>query len=181
MAYFDEDGKHGRRRDAIGKLPIASRLDLLRKGQLTVPEIADFVADAGTENFIEAETEVNEFDHRDPIVRYNTMATLAYEWGRSSRTDRIREILSSDGDHDCRRQAAAALGSLFRGKRDRDVLNMLVGIVKDAIEPIDLRSSAYASALAVIGVSRAIQPSPVGLELGPDELLALDEYLKAFL
>jgi hypothetical protein len=180
MAWFHENRKRARRRQAIGKLPISDRLELLRKGQLTVREIADFAADAGTENYIEAEPEVNGLlDHRDPIVRYNAMATLAYEWGRSSRTDRIREILFSDEDHDCRRQAAGALGSLFRGKRDKHVLDALVRTTKNTEEPGDLRASAYASALDVIGVSRAIQPNPVGLQVGPDELLALDEYLKA--
>jgi hypothetical protein len=161
-------------------LPIGNRLDLLQKGQLTVREIADFAADAGTENFIEAEADVNGLlDHSDPIVRYNTMATLAYEWGRSSRTDRIREILFTDEDHDCRRQAAGALGSLFRGKRDKPVLDALVHTAKNTKEPMDLRSFAYTGALDVIGVSRNIQPNPYALQLGPDELLALDGYLKA--
>ena len=180
MAWFRENRKRARRRQAVGKLPISSRLDLLRKGQLTLREIADFAADAGTENYIEAEPEVNGLlDHRDPIVRYNTMATLAYEWGRSSRTDRIREILFGDEDHDCRRQAAGALGSLFRGKRDKHVLDALVRTAKNTAEPMDLRASAYASALDVIGVSRTIQPNPAGLNIGPNEMLALDEYLKA--
>lgn len=180
MAWFRENRQRAKRRQAIGKLPISSRLDLLRKGQLTLREIADFAADAGTENYIEAESEVNGLlDHAGPIVRYNALATLAYEWGRSSRTDRISEILTSDEDHDCRRQAAGALGSLFRGTRDKRVLEALVTTVKNTAEPMDLRGSAYASALDVIGVSRAIQPNPVSLQVGRDELLALDDYLKA--
>lgn len=146
---------------------------------MTVTEIADFAADAGSENYIEAEPDVNQLlDHEDAIVRYNAMATLAYEWGRTSRMDRIREILFTDPDQDCRRQAVGALGSLFRGKQDRDVLEVLVRTAKNASEEMDVRAFAYTSALDVIGVSRAIQPNPVGLQLGPDELLALNEYLK---
>lgn len=95
------------------------------------------------------------------------------------RTDRIREILFTDPDRDSRRQAVGALGSLFRGKQDRDVLEILVRTAKNAREEMDVRAFAYAAALDVISVSRAIQPNPVGLEIGPDELLALDEYLKA--
>lgn len=153
---------------------------MLRAGQLTVREVADFAADAGKENYIEAEPEVNDLlDHKDPIVRYNAMGTLAYEWGRSHRTDRILEILSVDPDDDCRRQAAVALGSLFRGRRERHVLDVLVGIAKNSNEPMDLRASSYVSGLSMIGVSRDFQPSPVGMEIGPNELLALDEYLKS--
>lgn len=142
-------------------------------------EIADFAADAGSENYIEAEPDVNRLlDHEDAIVRYNAMATLAYEWGRTYRMDRIREILFTDTDQDCRRQAAGALGSLFRGRQDTDVLEVLVRTAKNAREEMDVRAFAYTSALDVIGVSRAIQPNPVGLQLGRDELLALNEYLK---
>jgi hypothetical protein len=95
------------------------------------------------------------------------------------REDRIREILVSDPDRDCRRQAAGALGSLFRGKRDREVLTLLVEIAKNEREEMDVRAFAYAAALDVLGVSRAIQPNPVNLRLGADELLALDEYLRS--
>jgi len=180
MAWSSESRKRAKRREAVGRLPIGGRLDLLRKGQLTVREIADFAADAGNDNYMEAEPEVNRLlDHEDPIVRYNAMATVAYEWGRSPRVDRICEILLSDEDQDCRRQAAGALGSLFRGKRDKHVLNALVRTAKDARESKDVRAFAYSSALDVIGVSRTIQPNPVDLHLGPNELLALDEYLKA--
>jgi len=59
------------------------------------------------------------------------------------------------------------------------VLDLLVRTAKNASEEMDVRAFAYTATLDVIGVSRAIQPNPVGLELGPDELLALDEYLKA--
>lgn len=179
MAWFPEDRKRARRREATGRLPMGRRLKLLRSGQLTAREIADFAADAGTSNYIEAEPEVNALlDHRDPIVRYNAMATLAYEWGRSPRADRILEILYRDPDHDCRRQAAGALGSLFRGKKDAPVLDALTRTAKSSDEQMDLRAAAYASVLDVIGVPRAIQPNPVGLEVGPDEMLALDGYLK---
>ena len=156
------------------------RLELLRKGQMSVDEVADFAADAGSQNYVEAEPDVNRLlNHEDAIVRFNALATLAYEWGRTPRTDRIREIVFTDPDRDCRRQAVGALGSLFRGKQDREVLDLLVRTVNNASEEMDVRAFAYTAALDVIGVSRAIQPNPVGLELGSGELLALDEYLKA--
>lgn len=180
MAWSHESRNRSRRRQAIGRLPMGRRLELLRKGQMSVTEVADFAADAGSQNYIEAEPDVNRLlDHEDAIVRYNTMATLAYEWGRTPRIDRIREILFTDPDRDCRRKAVGVFGSLFRGKQDRDVLDLLVRTAKNAREEMDIRAFAYTAALDVIGASRAIQPNPVGLQLGPDEWLALDEYLKA--
>jgi len=158
---------------------MADRLVLLRKGQLSAIETADFAADAGTHNFVEARQDVERLlDHESPIVRHDALGTMAYEWGLSSRVDRILEMLVSDEDRDCRRQAAAALGSLLRGQRSEHVLDALVRTARNTEESMDVRAFAYSSALDVIGVSRAIQPNPVGLHVSPDELLALDEYLK---
>jgi hypothetical protein len=180
VAWSHESRNKSRRRKSVGKLPIAQRLELFRKGQMTVAEIADFAADAGSENFVTAEPDVNRLlDHEDAIVRYNSLATLGYEWGRTMREDRIREILASDPDRDCRRQAAGALGSLFRAHRDHKVLTLLVASAKNEREEMDVRAFAYTAALEVLGVSRAIQPNPVNLELGENELLALDEYLRS--
>lgn len=180
MVWSHDDGERVVRREAIAKLAVAERLDLFRRGELTTPETADFAADAGKENYIEAEPEVNRLlDHADPIVRYNAMASVAYEWGRSSRSDRIREILETDSDSDCRRQAAGALGSLFRDTRNEEVLAALVRSAKNVSEEMHVRAFAYTGALDVIGVSRSIQPHPVPLEVGLAELLALDDYLRA--
>lgn len=162
-----------------GEPAISRQHELLRAGKLTVSDISDFAAEAGRQNYIEAETDVNALlDHDDSIVRYNALATLAYEWGRTPRIDRIRDILLTDPDSDCRRQAAGALGSLFRGQQRRDVLDLLASVVKNSLEDHSVRIFAYTGALDVIGVSRALQPNPGSLEVGPNELLALDDYLK---
>lgn len=168
-----------KRRSALGRIQVDRRLTLLRAGNLTAAEIADFVADVGRENYIEAEQEVNQLlDHPSPLVRFNALATLAYEWGRTSRLTRIYEIALNDPDRECRRQAAGALGSLSRGTLDRDTIGLLVKKAKDRTEQMDVRAFAYTAALDVLGVSRAMQPNPIGLKLGPNELLALDDYLK---
>ena len=106
------------------------------------------------------------------------MASVAYEWGRSSRVDRIIEILSTDEHEDGRRQAAGALGALHRDKRDRLVLDALAPTVNDNQEAADVRSFAYTAALDVIGVPREMRPSAMRWEVGKDELIALDEFLK---
>ncbi|HXG89051.1 MAG TPA: hypothetical protein VNJ02_12010 [Vicinamibacterales bacterium] len=159
---------------------MSARQDLLRQGALKVSEIADFAADAGNQNFLEAEEDVSMLlDHEDPIVRFNALAIIAYEWGRTSRAHRIVAIMRGDVDVDCRRQAAAALGALFRGSREEHVLKELVFTAKNPQEPRDVRASAYVSALDVVGVSRTRQPNVMTLEAGERELAALDDYLKA--
>jgi len=156
------------------------RLRLLRNGFLSDIEVADLAADLGTANHIEARADVEKMlSHPLFAVRFNALATLAYEWGVASNTDRIVEIALTDPDEDCRRQAAGALGSLFRGTQNKDVLAVLVSIVRDSNKEKDLRSFSYTSALDVIGVARSIQPNPMRLTVGPDELAALDDYLKA--
>jgi hypothetical protein len=163
---------------SMSTAPIDRRLALLRAGQLNKAEIADFAADAGTQNFVEAEPDINQLlDDVNPIVRFNALATLAYEWGRTSRLDRIKAIARDDTDRDCRRQAVGALGSLFRGRRDKAVLQLLSEIANDDKEEQDVRAFAYTAALDVLGMPRAQQPSPIALR-GDDEMLrVLEQYL----
>lgn len=155
-----------KRKHRIRNLSLPARLSLLRGGHLTPNEIADVAADFGTENFIEARPDVERLlDHPDPIVRYNAMATLAYEWATTDRTDKLIEILLHDSDNDCRRQAAGALGSLFCGGRDLKIAKVLAGVVTDPAEEDGVRHFAYAGLLDVLGVEMHYQPDPVSMSL----------------
>src|SRR5436309_2643593 len=53
-------------------------------------------------------------EDEDAIVRYNAINSLAFELNDRSAVERMLSILASDGDEDCRRVAAAALGFLFQ-------------------------------------------------------------------
>jgi hypothetical protein len=88
------------------------------------------------------------------------------------------EIAVSDPDHDCRRQAAGALGSLLRGSRNREVAELLASIGRNHDEANDIRAFAYTASLDVIGVPRSAQPNPTRLTVGPDELRTLGDYLR---
>jgi hypothetical protein len=129
-------------------------------------EAADAVADFGPANFLEAKEEVEKaLWHPSEIVRYNAMATLAYEWGVCSSTERLLEILRGDRDDDCRRQAAGALGALFRNSRDARIADALLGVVEDGSESKHVRAFAFTGLLDVLGIPLHEQPNPVGLEV----------------
>ncbi|MGH9863458.1 MAG: HEAT repeat domain-containing protein [Candidatus Acidiferrales bacterium] len=153
-----------KRRKRIEGLSVHARLSLLRRGVLDPDEIADPVADFGTGNYIEAKPDVERLlDHPDPIVRYNALGTLAYEWGAAERVDRIVDILKHDQDSDCRRQAAGALGSLHRGVRDKGLAKTLANVVLDQAERDDVRVSAYTALLDILGIERTLQPNPLSI------------------
>jgi HEAT repeat protein len=155
-----------KRRKKIGDLSLAARLSLLRKGQLNEDEIADAVSDFGTTNFIEAIPDVERLlDHSNSMVRYNALATLAYEWGTAERVDRIVDILKHDPDQDCRRQAAGALGSLHRGAQDKLLAKTLAIVIMDQDEKDDVRRFAYTALLDVLGIARELQPNPLSMAI----------------
>lgn len=152
-----------------GKKSLSDRLALLRSGKLSSREIAEAIADFGSENLVEAKPDVERLlDHKDEIVRYNAIAALAYEWGITSRNKRIVEILLGDPDRDCRRQAAGALGSLFRNTKDRDTSRTLADVVLNEGEERDVRAFAYTAFLDVLAVPRPHQPNAVGMDLASD-------------
>jgi hypothetical protein len=80
-------------------------------------------------------------------------------------------MLRLDEHPDCRRQAAAAFGSLFKNTRNQNVMNVLGRVCSDREEPDDVRAFAYASLLNVASVPLRAQPNPLGLKLGPAEMM----------
>ena len=164
---------------------LAERLRLLKGGQLSDDrEVASLAADLGNidsdfievseENYIEAKEVVEKLlDHPCGIVRYNSLSTLAYEWGACSRIGRIKDMASSDPDDDCRSQAVAALGSLFRGTWNLDILQFLTTIVTKLQEEEDVRRSAYQGVLNVLGVPYSEQGRGSGWTGGKEEITAL--------
>lgn len=163
----------------VNDLPLKDRLRLLRDALLSDWETAALAADLGAANYVEAKSDVEALlNHKYPLVRFNALATLAYEWGESSSTGRIMEIAVADPDQDCRRQAAGALGSLFRGSRNAEIADLLVGIARNEDEANDVRAFAYTATLDVIGIARSVQPNPTRLTVGSEELRALRDQLR---
>jgi hypothetical protein len=150
----------------LRSLSLSAKLSLLRGGHLTPWEIAKVATEFGTDNFVEAKPDVEQLlDHPNEIVRYNSMSSLAFEWGGTDRPDRFIEIALHDPDSDCRRIAAGALGSLFRGTNDVHVADILARIALKEHEEELVRFSAYIGLLDVLGQPRSAQPDPVSLTL----------------
>ena len=147
------------RREKLKQLPLSARLEALRRGVLNASEIADAVSEFGIDNFIETRSDVEKLlDYPDPIVRYNSISALVFEWGGTDRVDRLIEILHADRDPDCRRVAAGALGSQFRATRNVAIARHLSNIAANKTEEDSVRISAYAGLLDVIGVPRTERP-----------------------
>ena len=154
------------------------RLDLWKRGLLSNPEITDAIAEFGASNYQPAVRMVEAaLDSDDSLVRYNAMATLAYEWGTCSRLARIEEILLHDNDADCRRQAAGALGSLKRSSSDLQTLKLLREVAGDDQQPADLRAFVYTASLGVLGLPRNEQPSPFKLVVDDSTISHLDRLI----
>ncbi len=121
----------------------------------------------------------------DELVRQNALGALAYhglavDW----EADFGRQLLSAmdimlrfDESRDCRRQAAAAFGSLFKGKKHRGVMAALGRVSVNRDEGDDVRSFAYTGLLSVSGVPLHAQPNPVGLKLSVRETSHIDRLL----
>lgn len=90
--------------------------------------------------------------HEDPIVRYNAVVSLSFDFRYLQASEPILEILAKDTDIDCRDAAADGLKTLFRNTKDGRVLKALGdAALNDPDE--DVRSAAYMAFLEVNGVS----------------------------
>lgn len=123
--------------------------------------------------------------HDDPDVRHAAIVALAFHgvalrWDQEPGSVLLRlliRVLKQDPDRDCRRVAAAALGSLFRGSRRPEVVRSLVEVCEDFAEFADVRAFAYTGVLDLLGVPRPQQPSAFNLILTPEHLSKLREML----
>lgn len=123
--------------------------------------------------------------HHDPDVRHAAIVALAFHgvafrWDHEPGSALFRLLirgLKEDPDRDCRRVAAAALGSFFRGSRRPDVVRSLMEVCEDLVEFADVRAFAYTGVLDLLGVPRPQQPSAINLILTPEHLGKLREML----
>jgi HEAT repeat protein len=120
-------------------------------------EICDAVADFGQEHFLHAKPDVEALlDHPDPLVRYNALGALGYNWASTDRVDKILEILGNDPDGDCRRRAASVLGCIFSNLNNRAIAKLLGQVVLNDEEEDDVRVTAYLALLNVFGLYRTL-------------------------
>jgi hypothetical protein len=122
----------------------------------------------------------------DPLIRQNALGALAYHGLAVDWNDEFgKQLLSGmdvmlrlDEDQDCRRQAAAAFGSLFSNTINQDVINALGRVCSNPQEESDVRAFAYTSLLSVASVPLQAQPNPIGLTLGRAEFARVAELVR---
>src|SRR5262249_3560796 len=118
------------------------------------------------------------FESSDPLVRENAVGALAYHGLAVDWNDKFGKLLAEglesmvryDEDGDCRRQAVAALGTLFRETNNCRVRGLLTRVCVDAHEEDDVRAFAYQALLRTTGWPQNDIPNPIGLLLGEREL-----------
>jgi HEAT repeat protein len=162
---------------------------MLRDGKLDVSELADTIIDLAHSDLLNRDDVrrdlVKLVSHPDCEVRSEAMGALAYHgvsfrWevdpGRRFLADLLQAV-DRDFDSDCRRAAAGALGSLFKGTCHRGIMEALAGVCRKTDEESDVRAFAYVAFLDVVGIPKGDQPSPINLEIGQHEFAQMAAYL----
>ena len=158
-------------------------------GQFPQEDLAELVQELGGSSLLNRDIVRNELvnllSNPDELVRHNALGALAYHGVAVDWTSEFgMQLLSGmdvmlrlDEDRDCRRQAAAAFGSLFKCTKHRGVVNSLGRVCLNSQEEDDVRAFAYAAMLNVICVPMKVQPNPVGLKLGRVELSQVQTHM----
>lgn len=154
-------GSRKERTERLEGVSLEKRLEAYRRGVLKDDmAIASLVADLGSEGRIDAEWEIAKLlDHDCQIVRYNSLGALGFDLGSALRVSRMIEILRKDPDVDCRRKAAAVLGSLFEGDKELKVLRVLETVLCDSNEENSVKVFAYWAILSILGIPRSERPN----------------------
>lgn len=145
---------------------LAIGLMALESGRLSDSEITALVQDFSKEEFAEAIPSIEGLlDHPNAIVRQNALEALESTFGKTSRIDRIAEMMRHDPDEDVRASAANALGNLSGSGTAPEIRKALASVVKNNQEAEDVRMAAYESILAMDNIPYSDRPNPVSREL----------------
>lgn len=99
--------------------------------------------------------------HSSPLLRASSLKVLALHWRLKDYADRALWSLASDGEPECRRAAALALGSLYEGSRDRSIGQELVSALERPDEQEDVRWASYFALLQLDGADDDTRPLPI--------------------
>lgn len=122
------------------------------------------------------------------LVRYNAVRALAFhaadiDWdsqeGRSFFSS-LLTMVEADSDSDCRRVAAAAFGSFFRGSRNHTIAKQLAKVTRNVAEDWDVRGFAYVSFLEVSGIPKESIPDHTRLVLLQEHLDNVQSILDSY-
>jgi hypothetical protein len=123
----------------------------LRAGRLRSNSLPDVIHEFGEERFEEALPEiVNFLTSTNEVVRYMALHVLTFHFQSKDYKPAAIEMLLHDPDEDCRRQAAAGLGSLMENTGDHESLHILVQVVHNEEETEAVRATAYKAMYTIV-------------------------------
>jgi HEAT repeat protein len=137
---------------------LSATLADLRSGRLPLHDLPDVIHEFGEERFDEALPEiVASLTSPNERVRYMALHVLTFHFQLKDYKPAAIEMLLHDPDEDCRRQAAAGLGSLMKNTEDRESLHALAQVVHNEEETEAVCASAYKSMYSIVHYDRQQQ------------------------
>lgn len=131
---------------------LEQRLKDWAEGNASLEEITRLPRKVGRQHYTDGiPVLIQLLDHEDPIVRYNAVMALGYDFHYRPATDKLLGLLVRDEDVDARSVAAGALNTLWQGTKEPRILEALAhSALNDPDE--DVRESAYMALLFVHGL-----------------------------
>ena len=134
---------------------LSATLADLRGGRLRPYSLSETIHEFGEERFEEALPEiVNFLISTDEVVRYMALHVLTFHFQLKEYKSAAIEMLLHDPDEDCRRQAAAGLGSLMKNTGDPESLHVLAQVIHNDEEAELIRATAYKAMYGIVHYDR---------------------------
>jgi hypothetical protein len=145
-------------------MSLDKKLEILKRPGAPEDETRDALHDLGEEGDSSLHPHVAPFlaDPR-PWVKHMALNVLGFHWGLPQYKDRFEEMLLTDPGEHVRSTAAAVLGAVLEGTRDKVAARLLITKIKDDSESSLVRQSAYTALLEIWDPDRAREYSLSGL------------------
>jgi HEAT repeat protein len=141
-------------------MSLVEKLEVLKRPGASEDELIDAIQYLGDEGDSSLHPHVAPFlaDPR-PWVRDMAVSVLGFDWRLPEYKNRFEEMMLTDPGEYVRSGAAAVLGSVLEGTRDKVSARLLITKVKDGSECSMVRQSAYKALLEIWAPDRAREHS----------------------
>jgi hypothetical protein len=114
----------------------------------------DAIIQLGNYHFLEAKKEIERcLESKDAVLRRHALMQLVLEMGLGSYRKICVRFLLKDSDEDVRGMAAACLGSMLRGSKDKKAIRLLLRVLNNKKEEALVRISAHDALYDILGVA----------------------------
>jgi hypothetical protein len=108
-------------------MSLAEKLEILKKAGVSEDALCDAIHDLGEEGPSALHPYVAPFlMNPSPLVRHMALSVLGFHWKIPQYSEKYADLLRMGPDEDVRREAAAVLGTVLRGSRDKIVARLLI-------------------------------------------------------